>query len=185
MDSFPYQLSGGMRQRVVIAMALSCEPQIVIADEPTTALDVTTQARVMSLLLRLSQARGAAVILITHDLEVAAEFCDDIQVMYAGRIVESSGAEALFTAPRHPYARALLESRCVLTTDLDQPIPTIPGQPPQPGDFPSGCSFASRCPRVQDICLHRDPVLESEDGRAVACHFPYGADRVLAGQETA
>jgi len=177
LAAYPYQLSGGMRQRVVIAMALACEPQVIVADEPTTALDVTTQARVMALLLQLSQARGAAVILITHDLEVAAEFCDDIQVMYAGRIVERSSAGTLFEAPRHPYAKALLESRCVLTTDLDAPIPTIPGQPPHPGEFPSGCSFAERCPRAQDVCRSVDPELTvgtgASAGREVACHFPF------------
>ncbi len=183
LTAYPYQLSGGMRQRIVIAMALACEPQVIVADEPTTALDVTTQARVMALLLQLSQARGAAVILITHDLEVAAEFCDDIQVMYAGRIVERSPAGTLFDAPRHPYAKALLDSRCVLTTDLETPIPTIPGQPPHPGEFPPGCSFAARCPRAQDLCLRVDPELTVDPAgpsdREVACHFPFDP---VAGQ---
>jgi oligopeptide/dipeptide ABC transporter ATP-binding protein len=173
MDSHPYQLSGGMRQRVVIAMALSCEPSVIIADEPTTALDVTTQARVLALLRQLVSSHGTAVVLISHDLEVAAEFCEEIQVMYAGRIVERSPSTDLFASPLHPYAKALLKSSCVLTTDLTRPIPVIPGQPPQPGNFPDGCAFAARCSQARETCTHLDPILERVHGRAVACHFPH------------
>jgi oligopeptide/dipeptide ABC transporter ATP-binding protein len=172
MDSFPYQLSGGMRQRVVIAMALSCEPALIVADEPTTALDVTTQARVLALLHQMVDSLGAAVILITHDLEVAAEFCEEIHVMYAGRIVERAESVTLFRSPRHPYTNALLDSTCDLTTEVSKPIPVIAGQPPQPGDIPPGCAFASRCASVQPQCLDSDPPLVSEDGFTVACWYP-------------
>jgi len=181
MESHPYQLSGGMRQRVVIAMALSCEPSVIIADEPTTALDVTTQARILALLRQLVSSHGTAVILISHDLEVAAEFCDEIQVMYAGRIVERSPSADLFANPRHPYTKALLESSCVLTTDLTRPIPVIPGQPPQPGSFPAGCAFQARCTQARETCIDHDPVLEWDHGRAVACYFPHLEPSELAG----
>lgn len=173
MDAYPYQLSGGMRQRIVIAMALSCDPKVIIADEPTTALDVTTQARVLALLRRLVDSHGTAVVLISHDLEVAAEFCDNIQVMYAGRIVERSPSSSLFARPLHPYAKALLDSSCVLSTDPARPIPVIGGQPPHPGSFPAGCAFQPRCGRSQEPCLTEDPVLSLMRGRAVACYFPH------------
>lgn len=172
MGSFPHELSGGMRQRVVIAMALSCEPALIIADEPTTALDVTTQARVLALLHQLVDSLGTAVILITHDLEVAAEFCEEIHVMYAGRIVEHAESVTLFRSPRHPYTNALLDSTCDLTTDISRPIPVISGQPPHPGDIPSGCAFAARCPTAQPECLDMDPTLTSEDGFTFACLYP-------------
>lgn len=181
MDSYPYQLSGGMRQRIVIAMALSCEPKVIIADEPTTALDVTTQARVLALLRRLVDSHGTAVVLISHDLEVAAEFCDHIQVMYAGRLVERSTASDLFARPLHPYAKALLDSSCVLSTDPTLPIPVIPGQPPHPGSFPAGCAFQPRCGRHQDACVTDDPALSLKHGRAVACHFPHEEGRPSDG----
>lgn len=175
MDSYPYELSGGMRQRVVIAMALSCEPALIVADEPTTALDVTTQARVLALLHQLVDSLGTAVILITHDLEVAAEFCEEIHVMYAGRIVERAESVTLFRSPRHPYTNALLDSTCDLTTEISKPIPVIAGQPPQPGDIPPGCAFAARCASVQPQCRDVDPPLVSEGGFTVACLYPIPA----------
>ena len=181
LDSYPYELSGGMRQRVVIAMALSCEPSVIIADEPTTALDVTTQARVLALLRQLVSSHGTAVILISHDLEVAAEFCENVQVMYAGKLVERSPSAELFAYPLHPYTKALLESSCVLTTDLTRPIPVIPGQPPQPGRFPVGCAFQPRCGQAGEICTDHDPVLEQMHERSVACHFPHPGASTVAG----
>ena len=149
-DSYPHEFSGGMRQRVMIAMAISAHPDVLIADEPTTALDVTTQARIIDLLARLGDEREMAVILITHDLGLAASFCDDIHVMYAGRIVERSPAEPLFAQPVHPYTEALLSAICRLDCDVTQPIEAIPGQPPLPQSLPSGCAFHPRCPHAID-----------------------------------
>ena len=131
-DDYPHQFSGGMRQRVMIAMAIATNPDVLIADEPTTALDVTTQARIMELLDRIVDERGMGVILITHDLGLASSFCDDIHVMYAGRIVESGAAAAVLRTPAHPYSEALLESICTLDRDVDRPIAAISGQPPLP-----------------------------------------------------
>jgi oligopeptide/dipeptide ABC transporter ATP-binding protein len=171
-DSYPHQFSGGMRQRVMIAMAISANPDVLIADEPTTALDVTTQARIMDLLSGLVEEREMAVILITHDLGLAAGFCDDIQVMYAGRIVERSRPQALFSRPLHPYTEALLNAICRLDGDVTKPIAAIPGQPPLPGSLPSGCPFHTRCPHAFDRCVVEEPpphVLP--DGRMAECHL--------------
>ncbi|MGB0112168.1 MAG: ABC transporter ATP-binding protein [Ilumatobacteraceae bacterium] len=183
IDAFPHELSGGMRQRVVIAMALSSEPDVIVADEPTTSLDVTTQARVLTLLRELVTTHDTAVILISHDLEVAASFSDEIVVMYAGRIVERSTSEELFAEPQHPYTRALLDSSCVLSTDIDKPIPVIPGQPPAPGKFPEGCAFRLRCSRAEARCATIDPELVGPRHRAVACHVPYPAEDPTAGSQ--
>jgi peptide/nickel transport system ATP-binding protein len=169
LDAYPHELSGGMRQRVVIAMAMSCGPRVVIADEPTTALDVTTQARVLALMHRLVDDHGAALVLITHDLGVAAEFCDQIQVMYAGRIVERAAVPDLFERPRHPYTLALLESSCSVDTDPNRLIPTVPGQPPQFGELPGGCAFHPRCPQAIDDCRGSRPELLPIAEDAVAC----------------
>lgn len=146
LDDYPHQYSGGMRQRVMIASALANRPDVVIADEPTTALDVTTQAQVLTLLDRLVSERGAAVLLITHNLGIVAEFCDTVRVMYAGRLVASADTRTLFRAPAHPYADALLRS--VPRADrLDRvPLPAIPGAPPNLAALPPGCSFEPRCP---------------------------------------
>jgi peptide/nickel transport system ATP-binding protein len=171
-DSYPHQFSGGMRQRVMIAMAISADPDVLIADEPTTALDVTTQARIMDLLSGIVEEREMAVILITHDLGLAASFCDDIQVMYAGRIVERSRPGPLFARPLHPYTEALLSAICRLDYDVEQPIAAIPGQPPLPGSLPSGCPFHTRCPHAFDRCSIEEPrphVLP--DGRMAECHL--------------
>ena len=145
LDAYPHQLSGGMRQRVMIAMALACEPEVLIADEPTTALDVTTQAQILDLVKRLQSRFGMAVVWITHDLGVVAGFADRVAVMYAGRIVELATTAALFRAPAHPYTRGLLDAR----PRLGQPeveLATIPGVPPDPRRLPQGCSFWPRCP---------------------------------------
>jgi peptide/nickel transport system ATP-binding protein len=171
-DNYPHQFSGGMRQRVMIAMAISAGPDVLIADEPTTALDVTTQARIMDLLSSLVEEREMAVILITHDLGLAASFCDDIQVMYAGRIVERSRPRELFTRPLHPYTEALLNAICRLDGAVDKPIAAIPGQPPLPGSLPSGCPFHTRCPHAFDRCTIEEPTPHVlPNGRMAECHL--------------
>ena len=171
-DSYPHQFSGGMRQRVMVAMAISAGPEVLIADEPTTALDVTTQARIIDLLMRLVDERELAVILITHDLGLAASFCDDVNVMYAGRIVEVSPVEQLFARPAHPYAQALLNAVCRIDEDVTKPIAAIPGQPPLPEQLPSGCPFHPRCPSAVDACPTEVPVMRRlPDGRAAECHL--------------
>jgi oligopeptide/dipeptide ABC transporter ATP-binding protein len=181
LDSYPHELSGGMRQRVIIAMAMSCEPRVLVADEPTTALDVTTQARILTLMHQLVDDRSTAVVLITHDLAVAAEFCDEVLVMYAGRIVERGSVPALFERPRHPYTRALLESRCAVDTDPNEPIATVPGQPPQLGEHPAGCAFHPRCPLAVDTCRTARPELLDVGDAQAAC---WRADGYLAGART-
>src|SRR5258708_3978470 len=148
IDAYPFQLSGGLRQRVGIAMALACEPDILIADEPTTALDVTTQAQILELLRRLQRDKGIALMLITHDMGVIAQMADDVAVMYLGRVVEFAGAERLFAAPQHPYTRALLPSVPDLHAKPRQPRPTIRRSAPHPGARPTGCPFHPRCPEV-------------------------------------
>jgi oligopeptide/dipeptide ABC transporter ATP-binding protein len=161
-----------MRQRVMIAMAISANPDVLIADEPTTALDVTTQARIIDLLSGLVDEREMAVILITHDLGLAASFCDDIQVMYAGRIVERGRPEPLFREPLHPYTEALLSAICRLDYDVTKPIAAIPGQPPLPQLLPPGCPFHTRCPHAFDRCSVEEPDAHHlPDGRIAACHL--------------
>ena len=179
-DSYPHQFSGGMRQRVMIAMAVCAGPEILIADEPTTALDVTTQARIMDLLDMLVAERRMAILLITHDLELAGSFCDDIHVMYAGRIVERGAAESTFANPIHPYTEALVASACRLDTDVRSPIPAIPGQPPIPAQLPSGCPFHPRCLYATPVCSELEPELITVAGdRAAACH--YAENRATGG----
>jgi peptide/nickel transport system ATP-binding protein len=171
-ESYPHQFSGGMRQRVMIAMAISAGPDVLIADEPTTALDVTTQARIIDVLSRLVDERDMAVMLITHDLGLAASFCDDVHVMYAGRIVEQSPAEPLFARPVHPYTEALLNAICRLDSDVGRPIAAIPGQPPLPQQLPEGCPFHPRCPHAIARCSREVPDLHIlADGRTAECHL--------------
>ncbi|HEV7733009.1 MAG TPA: ABC transporter ATP-binding protein [Candidatus Binatia bacterium] len=166
---YPHQLSGGMRQRVMIAMAISCEPALLVADEPTTALDVTIQAEILMLLRRLRERRGMALLLITHDLGVVAEQADDVAIMYAGRIVERAPVVDLFEQPLHPYTQALLRSMPVLGRHTDR-LETIPGQVPSLRDLPSGCAFRDRCPQAIDACAAAVPPLETRPGdRQVAC----------------
>jgi oligopeptide/dipeptide ABC transporter ATP-binding protein len=171
IDQYPHEFSGGMRQRVMIAMAMCAEPAVLLCDEPTTALDVTTQARIMDLLDAFVDQRRTAVLLITHDLGLAAGFCDTVQVMYGGRIVERAEAERLYARPLHPYSEALLGAACDLTLDLDRPIPTIGGQPPLAGELPPACSFHPRCPYAQDVCRERAPEPRTVAGALVECHF--------------
>ncbi len=177
IDDFPHQLSGGMRQRVMIAIALANDPDLLIADEPTTALDVTTQAQVLDVLERLVEERGAAVILITHNLGVVAEFCDSVKVMYAGRIVEESTTDTLFRRPNHPYTQALLNSIPDPKKLIRGYLPSIPGSPPNLAQLPPGCSFEPRCPvgRGVEVCRWERPVPVRLDpsGSAVIseCHF--------------
>jgi oligopeptide/dipeptide ABC transporter ATP-binding protein len=160
LDDYPHQLSGGMRQRVMIAMALSCNPELLIADEPTTALDVTIQAQIMELLGRLQEKLGLAILLITHDLGVVAEFCERVVVMYTGRVVEEARVADLFERPAHPYTRGLLKSLPSVTwNDKGARLPTIAGMVPPITKLPSGCKFNPRCPDVMDICHGNEPAL--------------------------
>jgi oligopeptide/dipeptide ABC transporter ATP-binding protein len=153
--SYPHEISGGMRQRVMIAMAIACEPKLLIADEPTTALDVTVQAQVLDVLRSMRDALGMAILFITHDLGVVAELCDRVAVMYAGQIVENADVEALFAEPRHPYTGGLLRSRPGVEVAYEELRP-IPGAPPAPGEITTGCRFAPRCPHVIDRCVASD-----------------------------
>ncbi len=162
--SYPHELSGGMRQRAMIAMAISCDPALLIADEPTTALDVTIQAQILDVLRRLQDDLGMALILITHDLGVVAEMAHDVIVMYAGQVVEQAGVHELFNAPSHPYTRGLLKSVPTLTTEAEQ-LSTIEGVVPDPTRYPAGCRFADRCEFVTDRCRQEAQTLDqsSED----------------------
>lgn len=169
INSYPFEMSGGMLQRVVIAIALSGEPKVLIADEATTALDVTTQDRVLTLIDKLAAERGLSVLLITHDLGVAAQFSDEIMVMYAGKLVEKGTVNQIFFEPTHPYTRALLDSRCDYTIDVTKPINSIIGQPPRPDNRPSGCVFSPRCQYVQPECREAVPPLVIARERLCAC----------------
>ena len=159
-DDYPHQMSGGMRQRVMIAMALSCDPDLLIADEPTTALDVTVQAQILDLLRDLQQQSGMAIILITHDLGVVAEMADEVAVMYAGRVVERSSGAAIFDDPQHPYTLGLLGSIPKIEEERDRLL-AIEGAVPAPFALPSGCRFNPRCVFVAEECLHTDPPLRT------------------------
>jgi oligopeptide/dipeptide ABC transporter ATP-binding protein len=156
---YPHEFSGGMRQRAMIAMGLMGDPRLVVADEPTTALDVTVQRQVLRLLARVRAEERAAILLISHDIAVVSQTCDRILVMYAGRIVEDLTTEALLTGPRHPYTRALVAAVPDLESDRDQPLAVIPGRPPEPGAVPAGCAFAPRCPLADEQCRTEDPPL--------------------------
>jgi oligopeptide/dipeptide ABC transporter ATP-binding protein len=175
LDDYPHQLSGGMRQRVMIAMALSCDPELLIADEPTTALDVTIQAQIMELLANLQQRLGLAILLITHDLGVVAEFCKRVVVMYTGRVVEEAFVDDLFQRPAHPYTRGLLKSLPSVQHAIGETpnrLPTIKGMVPPITNLPSGCKFNPRCPDVMDICLGREPALMVVgEGQSARCYL--------------
>jgi oligopeptide transport system ATP-binding protein len=172
IDQYPHQFSGGMRQRVMIAMALSCNPDVLIADEPTTALDVTIQAQILDLMRNLQRERGTAVILITHDLGVVAGMTDRINVMYAGHIMETAPTEELFSDPRHPYTLGLLKSIPRLDAERKTKLEPIRGLPPDLIDLPQRCPFLERCDFAGEICAQQMPPLrEVKPGHQVACHF--------------
>ena len=175
-DEYPHQLSGGMRQRVMIAMALSCRPQILLADEPTTALDVTIQAQIVDLMLALQEELGTAILLISHDMGLVAETCDRVAVMYAGRIVEEAPVDEIFSRPQHPYTAGLLASVPRLRTDTAAPkatvLPAIPGVVPSPSRLPAGCAFAPRCAKAMPECTQALPQLcETVSGHRVRCRL--------------
>ena len=170
LQQYPHELSGGQRQRVMIAMALLCRPQLLIADEPTTALDVTVQAQILRLMAELRREFGLSMILITHDLGVMAQICERAMVMYGGQMMEQGPCHALLTRPGHPYTRALVASRPRLDGDLDRELSVIAGAPPTATDRISGCPFAPRCQQVEDICRVQKPVLRSRSGGQLACH---------------
>ncbi len=166
----PHELSGGMRQRVMIAMALACRPALLIADEPTTALDVTIQAQILDLLRQLQAELGMSLLFITHDLGVIAELADDVAVMYAGRIVEYAPVETLFAAPQHPYTQGLLMSMPSLATDRSRQLPAIAGSVPHPSRLPAGCAFTPRCPHARSHCMtERPPEVAAGPGHHVRC----------------
>ena len=168
-EDYPHQMSGGMRQRVMIAMALACNPELLIADEPTTALDVTIQAQILDLINSIREKLNMSVLLITHDLGVVAETADKVVVMYCGRVVEKGTVEEIFTDPRHPYTKGLLESIPRMDKDV-KPLYMIKGLVPDPTNLPKGCPFADRCDRCMDKCREAMPKLvENEKGRAVRC----------------
>lgn len=171
IDEYPHQMSGGMKQRVMIAMALSCNPKLLIADEPTTALDVTIQAQIIELLSRIQRERGMAVMLITHDLGVVAETCTRVVVMYAGRIAEMGSTLSLFEQPAHPYTVGLLASLPDRARP-GEPLATIQGTVPSPLDFPSGCRFRNRCPRADGACTQEPPLVTLGGGHIAYCHHP-------------
>jgi len=170
LASFPHQYSGGMRQRVMIAMALACQPRLIIADEPTTALDVTVQAQILDLIKELTRETGSSLLLITHDLGVVARYADRVAVMYGGRIVETAPARALYKAPRHPYTLGLMASVPRLDSDVKRRLVPIEGQPPDLADLPPGCAFSPRCRLVSEPCRSARPALvEFEPQHWKAC----------------
>ncbi len=168
VDNYPHEFSGGMRQRAMIAVALGCNPKVLIADEPTTALDVTVQAQILRLLLDLRDQRGLSIIMITHDLGVVAQTCDSIAVMYAGRLCEHGSKYDLLARPQHPYTAGLIDCQPAHSSGHAL-LRTIPGQPPLLDALPDGCRFNPRCPQVGALCTELLP-----EGARVACHYPLG-----------
>lgn len=179
IDMYPHEFSGGMRQRVMIAMALLCMPDILIADEPTTALDVTVQAQILTVLRAMQREHGTAIILITHDLGVVAESCDDVVVLYGGQVMEQAPVAALFETPQHPYTAGLLAAVPRLDRD-DVALRSIPGNPPDMSRLPAGCPFSLRCESAVSMCRQHRPALTFEGGRAKACHVPLASMRETA-----
>jgi dipeptide transport system ATP-binding protein len=175
LGAFPHQLSGGMNQRVMIAMAISCNPRLLIADEPTTALDVTIQKQILDLLIDLQRSRGMALVLITHDMGVVAETAQRVQVMYAGQMVEEQPTDALFAAPRHPYTAALLAALPERAMGQSR-LPTIPGTVPGIDDRPQGCLFGPRCAFTTDLCRAAAPALLGPPDARARCHTPLDRD---------
>jgi dipeptide transport system ATP-binding protein len=173
LDSFPHQLSGGMNQRVMIAMAIACNPKLLIADEPTTALDVTIQAQILDLLIELQRKRGMALVLITHNMGVVAETAKEVVVMYAGQVAEEREVSRLFDTPRHPYTEALLNALPERNTGRER-LPTISGVVPGAYDRPAGCLFHPRCRYADGRCIEVQPALRSVSDCMVRCHYPLG-----------
>lgn len=170
VNDYPHTLSGGMRQRIMIAIALACSPSLLIADEPTTALDVTVQAQILDLLRSLQKKSSMSILLITHDLSLVAGFCDRVLVMYGGAIVEDAPVDSLFANPKHPYTQGLLRSIPRLDTGKEEPLIPIPGVPPNLARTPKGCVFAPRCPQAMRICLQeRPPYSNTQDNHGCAC----------------
>jgi oligopeptide/dipeptide ABC transporter ATP-binding protein len=173
-NQYPHQFSGGMRQRAMIAMALACKPEVLIADEPTTALDVMIQAQILELLKRLQQELGLSVVLVTHDLGVVAELCDDVLVMYGGKVAEYGTVDTIFNQPLHPYTRRLLDAFPDVDA-LNTTLASIPGHPPPLNALPPGCRFEPRCHRKSEICATTPPpLIELEAGHLAACYHPEG-----------
>ena len=184
LDDFPHQFSGGMRQRVMIAIALACNPRVLIADEPTTALDVTIQAQILDVVKRLRRESGTAIIWITHDLGVMAGLADRIMVMYGGLVVERASVDKLYKHPRHPYTRGLLGTLPRLDGTRAERLESIPGQPPNLDRVPAACPFAPRCGHAFERCRQENPPLETvADGHEVACWLEAGTDRSGAGHD--
>lgn len=182
IKQYPHQLSGGMRQRVMIAMALACQPKVLIADEPTTALDVTIQAQILKLMNELKEKNGTSILFITHDLGVINEMADDVAVMYCGQVVEMAGVEAVFgdNAYSHPYTEGLMTSIPRLDTPTGVRLEAIPGAVPHPLDLPKGCKFAPRCKYATDKCREEEPGLyEVEDSHWVRCFYPWRGKRTV------
>ena len=173
LEDYPHQFSGGMRQRVMIAMALACQPKLIIADEPTTALDVTVQAQILSLLKNLTKEANSSLILITHDLGVVARYADNVAVMYGGRVIETASARELYKNPQHPYTEGLMASIPKLDGDPGSRLYTIEGQPPDLSNLPSGCSFHPRCPYAQDKCTMTKPTLSEVAPNHLRACFGY------------
>ena len=181
VNDYPHQMSGGMRQRVMIAMALSCNPKLLIADEPTTALDVTIQAQILELMKELADRLSMSILLITHDLGVVAEMADDVAVMYAGRVVERGPVEAIFRSPQHPYTEALLHSIPILGMTQAEPLKVISGMVPSALNWPHGCRFAPRCEYAFERCLQEDPPLMAAGSQSSACWLCENGPRETSG----
>jgi peptide/nickel transport system ATP-binding protein len=177
LKDYPHQMSGGMRQRALIAMALACEPRLLIADEPTTALDVTIQAQILALLKELVEDTGTALIMITHDLGVVAGLCDEVNVLYAGRVVERGRRHELFAEPRHPYTAGLLGSIPRLDAPRGEELTPIPGSVSDNLPWDHACAFAPRCSQPVEMCTQQTPAFEESAGRALRCHNPVGSQR--------
>lgn len=191
IKQYPHEFSGGMRQRVMIAMGLLCEPSLLIADEPTTALDVTVQAQITQLVAELRQKSNMSLILITHDLAVVAEVCDRVLVMYAGQVVETGSVEDIFYRPQHPYTQGLLDSVPRMDRPADDELHSIPGNPPNMMDLGSGCHFRDRCSKAMDVCKDDPPLQVAQDGRLSRCFIAIenggmdNSERVASGTDSA
>lgn len=183
VKNYPHEMSGGMRQRVMIAMALACRPKLLIADEPTTALDVTIQAQILEQMNALKKRFGMAILMITHDLGVVSEMADKVIVMYAGKVVETTDTKRLFQNPRHPYTQGLIASMPRLDKEVDE-LPIIPGNVPAPEDMPTGCRFSTRCPFATELCRTKAPGLEGDEAHRVSC-WMYTNEWAGGGQEHA